>query len=123
MATRVLIIDDDATFRSLARRILESMGLSVMGEAETAEAAVAAAQELQPDVVLVDVGLPDGSGVILAGELSRLPWRPRIVLTSNDPGAVTEAVARSSGAAGFIAKQDLPGDSLRELLIGHALLE
>ena len=118
--TSVLVIDDDATFRKLAVRMLERMGLEIAGEADTIEAAVAAAQALRPEAVLVDVSLPDGNGVTLAGELAAMPWQPRIVLTSNDPDAVTEAAARSAGAAAFLAKQDLPDSALRTLLTGSA---
>jgi CheY-like chemotaxis protein len=120
VTTSVLVIDDDATFRELAVRMLETMGLSVVGEADTVEAATVAARTLRPQAALVDVALPDGNGVTLAVELAALPWRPRIVLTSNDPGAVTQARARSSGAAAFIAKQDLPGSRLGALLTGRA---
>jgi CheY-like chemotaxis protein len=116
VTTSVLVIDDDVTFRKLAVRMLEAMGLSVIGEADTAEAATVAAKRLRPQAALVDVALPDGDGVTLAVELAALPWRPRVVLTSNDPGAVTQARARSSGAAAFIPKQDLPDSPLRALL-------
>ena len=123
MVTSVLVIDDDATFRELAVRMLEGIGLSVVGEADTVAAGAAAARRLRPQAALVDVALPDGSGVNLAGELAALPWGPRIVLTSSDPGAVTEAGARSAGAAAFIAKHDLPGSPLRALLTGRTELE
>lgn len=118
--TTVLLIDDDARFRALAVRILEGMGLAVVGEAATVEAATAAARYLRPQSALVDVALPDGSGVALASEMAALPWRPRIVLTSSDPGAVTEAGARAAGVEAFIAKHDLPGSRLRALLTGEA---
>ena len=121
--TSVLVIDDDATFRALAVRMLEGMGLSVVGEAATVEAATVAARKLRPHAVLVDVELPDGSGFTLAAELAALPWGPRIVLTSTDPGVLTEAGARDAGAAAFIAKQDLPRSRLRELLTGGAQRE
>jgi CheY-like chemotaxis protein len=119
----VLLIDDDATFRALAIRMLEAMGLSVVGQAATVEAATVAARKLRPQAALVDVALPDGSGVTLAAELVALPWGPRIVLTSTDPGVLTEAGARAAGAAAFIAKHDLPRSRLRELLTGGAQLE
>jgi CheY-like chemotaxis protein len=118
VTTSVLVIDDDPAFRELAVRMLETMGLSVVGEADTVQAATAAADKLRPEAALVDVVLPDGDGVTLATELAALPWGPRIVLTSNDAGAVTQALARSSGAAAFIAKEDLPDSRLHALLTG-----
>jgi CheY-like chemotaxis protein len=117
--TSVLVIDDDPTFRELAVRLLAGMGLDVVGEADTVEAATVAARSLRPEAALVDVVLPDGSGVTLAGELAALPWRPRIVLISNDPEAVTAAVAQSAGAAAFVAKHELPGSPLGPLLTGE----
>jgi DNA-binding NarL/FixJ family response regulator len=119
MATTVLVIDDDPAFRALAVRMLVGMGLAVVGEAGTVEAATRAANTLRPQSALVDVGLPDGDGVTLAGMLASLPWRPRIVLTSSDPDATTPADARSVGAASFIAKDDLPESGLRALLTGR----
>jgi DNA-binding NarL/FixJ family response regulator len=103
--------------------MLEGMGLSVVGEADSVESAAVAARSLRPEAALVDVTLPDGSGVSLAGELAALPWRPRVVLTSNDPEAVTEAVARSAGAAAFVAKHELPGSQLGALLTGRSQQE
>ena len=88
MPTSVLVVDDDPEFRALAVRMLAGMGLSVVGEAGTVEAATRAARRLRPQSALVDVGLPDGDGVTLAGALAALPWRPRIVLTSTDPEAI-----------------------------------
>jgi DNA-binding NarL/FixJ family response regulator len=78
----------------------------VVGEADTAEAGASAARDLKPDVMLIDVGLPDGDGIALAHELSALPWGPRIVLTSVDPDAASPDDVERSGAAGFISKYD-----------------
>jgi CheY-like chemotaxis protein len=121
MSTSVLVIDDDATFRNLAREMLERIGCFVIGEAGTMQAGTMAARELRPQAALVDVALPDGSGVALAQELAALPWSLRIVLTSSDPEALTELIARSAGAVAFIAKDDLPGQRLRALLTGGTL--
>jgi CheY-like chemotaxis protein len=121
MSTSVLVIDDDATFRNLAREMLERIGCSVIGEAGTMQAGTMAARELRPQAALVDVALPDGSGVALAQELAALPWSLRIVLTSSDPEALTQLIARSAGALAFIAKDDLPGQRLRALLTGGTL--
>jgi DNA-binding NarL/FixJ family response regulator len=78
----------------------------VVGEADTAEAGASAARDLKPDVMFIDVGLPDGDGIALAHELSALPWGPRIVLTSVDPDAASPDDVERSGAAGFISKYD-----------------
>jgi DNA-binding NarL/FixJ family response regulator len=75
MRLSVLVVDDDPMFRGVARRILSAGGLDVVGEACTAEAATIVALELRPDALLVDVGLPDGDGVVLALQLAALPWR------------------------------------------------
>jgi DNA-binding NarL/FixJ family response regulator len=112
----VLVVDDDPVFRGLARRILTAGGLSVVGEAASVQAAIEAAERLRPDAALVDVGLPDGDGIALAERLAALPWRPRVVLTSSDPDAATPDDVRRVGAAGFVAKDELPNAPLTELL-------
>jgi DNA-binding NarL/FixJ family response regulator len=112
----VLVVDDDPTFRGLARRMLVAAGLRVVGEADTVAAANAAALDLRPDAALVDVGLPDGDGIALACKLAALPWRPRIVLTSTDAGAASPDDVLRCGAGTFVPKADLPGVSLARLL-------
>jgi DNA-binding NarL/FixJ family response regulator len=116
MSGSVLVVDDDPVFRSLARRTLVGDGLVVVGEADSVATAMVAANELRPDAVLVDVGLPDGDGVSLARELTALPWRPRVVLTSTDPDAASPDAVCASGARAFIAKHDLPNAPLARLL-------
>ena len=111
----VLIIDDDPGFRVLARRAIAGTGMSVIGEAGTAHAGVTAARDLKPDVMLVDVGLPDGDGITLAHELTALPWGPRVVLTSVDPDAASPDEVERSGASGFVPKHDLPGRGVKML--------
>jgi DNA-binding NarL/FixJ family response regulator len=118
MRSSVLVVDDDPAFRALAIRVLEAMGLHVVGEASTFAAGAAAAAELRPDAALVDVRLPDGDGFLLAQRLAALPWRPRIVVTSSDPDAAAPGAALRAGAVGFVAKADLPDESLRRMLVG-----
>src|ERR1700750_1893666 len=115
----VLVVDDDPAFRSLARRLLVGSGLGLAGEAATVAAALAAAGSLRPDAILVDVGLPDGDGITLAGQLTALPWRPRVVLTSSDAEAATADDVVKSGAVPFVPKAELPNQPLRELLGGE----
>jgi DNA-binding NarL/FixJ family response regulator len=119
MSLSILLIDDDPAFRRLARRTLARTRLEVVGEAATAAAGASAARDLKPDVMLVDVGLPDGDGMTLARELSRLPWGPRIVLTSVDPDAASPDEVERSGALGFIPKHDLPGRGIELLMDGR----
>ena len=90
----------------------------MVGEADTVATGASAARELKPDIVLLDVGLPDGDGITLARELSALPWQPRIVLTSVDPDAASPDEVERSGASGFVPKHELPGRGLQLLLDG-----
>jgi CheY-like chemotaxis protein len=116
MAGSVLVVDDDPEFRRLAWRLLAASGLTVVGEADSVAAALAAAARFEPSAILLDVELPDGDGVTLARELSALPWRPRIVLTSIDGEITTTEEAQRAGASAFINKADLPGAPLARLL-------
>jgi DNA-binding NarL/FixJ family response regulator len=118
MARAVLVVDDDALFRRLARGVLLAEGLDVVAEAESVATAIAAAHALRPDGALVDIGLPDGDGVSLARALTALPWRLRVVLTSNDPRAASDSDVRASGAGAFIPKDRLPNAPLERLLCG-----
>jgi DNA-binding NarL/FixJ family response regulator len=119
MTRSVLVVDDDPEFRKLAGRLLAASGLTVVGEADSVAAALAAAARLEPAAILVDVELPDGDGVTLARELAALPWRPRVVLTSIDGDITTSADARRAGARAFVAKAELPNARLARLLGGE----
>jgi DNA-binding NarL/FixJ family response regulator len=113
---RVLIVDDHPSFRASARAVLEADGFDVVGEADDGSSAIAAARVLRPDVVLLDVQLPDASGFdiceFLCGEG---PW-PSIVLVSSREASDYQGLLETSHARGFISKADLSGDALRNLL-------
>jgi two-component system nitrate/nitrite response regulator NarL len=115
MGAKVLVVDDDPAFRGLAGRLLVTFGLGLAGEAGTVAAALIVAGSLRPDGILVDVGLPDGDGITLAGELTALPWHPRVVLTSSDAEAATAADVRRAGAQAFVPKDQLPNAALHIL--------
>ena len=116
MATTVLIVDDHPSFRATARLLLEAEGYEVVGEAETGTAAVNKAAELKPDLVVLDVNLPDIDGFEVAGRITKADDAPAVVLVSSrDSRDFGELVARC-GARGFITKADLTGDALRELV-------
>lgn len=108
-----MIVDDHAAFRASARNLLESEGFIVLGEAETGASALDLVDALRPDVVLLDVVLPDGDGLEVA---KRLADRSRVILVSSrDPGDFGVRFRRTP-AAGFISKDDLSGETLDELL-------
>ena len=109
MRPTLLIVDDHAGFRSLARRLLSSGGFEVIGEAADGRAGVAAARELRPDVVLLDIQLPDIDGFEVLARLRDGPAGPAVVLTSTrDRADYGERVDRS-GASGFVPKAELSG--------------
>jgi CheY-like chemotaxis protein len=116
MPSSVIVVDDDPVFRDLARRVLAGHGLVVVAEADSLASALDVVHALRPDAALVDIGLPDGDGLTLAHQLSALPWRPRIVLTSTDPDAASPEDVRRSGADAFVAKHELPNARLVHLL-------
>jgi DNA-binding NarL/FixJ family response regulator len=117
MDRSILIVDDDPAFRELAGRILVDLGLRVTAQAATAAAAIAMATDIRPDAALVDVDLPDGDGIELAGRLAALPWSPRVVLTSVDPDAAAPDDVRRCGAHAFLSKEELANGTLLRLLI------
>jgi DNA-binding NarL/FixJ family response regulator len=117
VVTSVLIVDDERTFRAQAERLLELRGFEVAGQAGDGASAMQLARALRPGAVLLDVNLPDVSGLDVAREISLLPDPPRVLLTSADR-ELTEANARACGAVGFVAKDELPASDLRGLLEG-----
>jgi DNA-binding NarL/FixJ family response regulator len=109
MRPTLLIVDDHAGFRSLARRLLGSGGFEVVGEAADGRAAVAAARELRPDVVLLDIQLPDIDGFEVLARLRDGPAGPAVVLTSTRDRADYGERVDHCGANGFIPKAELSG--------------
>jgi CheY-like chemotaxis protein len=112
MPTRILIVDDDARFRALARALLEASGHAVVGEAADGEHALAAVRRVHPNAVLVDVQLPDSTGFALARRLMDDERGVRIVLTSTDPTLGGAAVVADCGAVAFVAKDELTRSDL-----------
>jgi DNA-binding NarL/FixJ family response regulator len=116
MATSVLIVDDHPSFRASARMLLEAEGLQVVGEAEDGMSALEVVELLHPDVVLLDVQLPDINGFEVAARLTENGRSPAIVLTSSRDIDDLGFLAGRHGVRGFIPKSELSGEALEALL-------
>jgi DNA-binding NarL/FixJ family response regulator len=114
--TTVLIVDDHDVFRDSARALLEAEGFAVVGVAADAAAAVAAVERLRPEVVLLDIQLPDADGFTVAERLAAAPDPPRVVLISSRDAAAYGPRLATAPACGFLAKQELSGASLAALV-------
>ena len=119
MSTTALIVDDHPSFRHFARKLLDSAGYVVVGDAEDGASAIAAVQALHPDVVLLDVLLPDMTGFAVAKKLAALPERPLVVLTSSRSASDLGELVSTEHATGFISKRDLSVAALATL-VGEA---
>lgn len=117
MTRSVLIVDDHPSFRASARAILEADGFAVVGEAADGAAALRAVEELDPDVVLLDIQLPDMTGFDVCDALSGENGdTPKIVLVSSrDPCDYGELIDDSC-ACGFVPKDELSGDAVAAFL-------
>jgi DNA-binding NarL/FixJ family response regulator len=116
MARRVLIVDDHAEFRALARALLERDGFEVVGEAIDGAATLPAVAATRPEVVLLDVQLPDANGFDLAQALCEGEGAPVVVMISTHDAADFGGRLERSGARGFISKSRLSGAALAELV-------
>ena len=115
-ARRVLVVDDHQGFRRCARALLTDAGFEVVGEAETGAAAVSLAGEVEPQLVLLDVQLPDFDGFEVAKRLLAQDPELKIVLVSSRDRMMYGSRIESSGAIGFIPKGDLSRELIEEVL-------
>ena len=115
MGPSILIVDDHAGFRRHARRLLECEGYEVVGEADDCMSGLDAAREIEPELVLVDVYLPDADGFELADRLRGLPVPPLVVMTSSRDGAELAKCVEECGASGFVPKSELSREAIEAL--------
>ena len=116
MPQTVLIVDDHPSFRASARAILEADGFDVIGEAADGASAIQAARELRPAIVLLDVQLPDMDGFAVASTLTANGSSPAVVMVSSRDACDYGGLIAESGARGFIAKAELSGLALADLV-------
>lgn len=112
----VLIVDDHPTFRATARMLLEAEGYDVVGEAPDGTSGIDCVARLHPDLVLLDVNLPDLDGFSVAQRITASADAPAVVLVSSRDPSDFGALVSVSGARGFIAKGELSGAAIAELL-------
>jgi DNA-binding NarL/FixJ family response regulator len=112
----VVIVDDHPSFRAVARMMLETDGFRVVGVEEDGESGVVGALRLEPDVVLLDVELPDIDGFEVAARLRAAGSRAAIVLASSRDRSDFGSLIHESGARGFLTKAELSGDAIRSLV-------
>ncbi len=108
----IFIIDDNAVFRRQARAVLEADGLSVIGEAVDGASGLMAVRALRPDLVLLDVGLPDIDGFDVALRLAADDPTPLIVLTSSRSASEYGPRLSGSPVLGFVSKDELSGEAI-----------
>jgi DNA-binding NarL/FixJ family response regulator len=114
--TTVLIVDDHDRFRASARKLLEAEGFEVVGEAGDGDSALAQSAALRPDLILLDVQLPDIDGFEVATRVTCGASAPAVILTSSREACDFGSLVASSGARGFVPKGELCGATLRALL-------
>lgn len=117
MAVTVLIVDDHPSFRRFARLLLEQAGFSIVGEADDCASGLAEAERLRPEVILLDVLLPDGSGIEVAAALAeRCLGEARVVLTSSHSASDLGVALEEAPVHGFIAKDAFSGEAFAEMV-------
>lgn len=116
MRETVLVIDDHAAFRASARLLLEADGFTVVGEAATGLDGFRQADRLKPQLVVLDVRLPDIDGFEVAARLAELDEPPSVVLVSSRDAVTYGPRLSRSPVRGFVAKSELSGAALRRLL-------
>ena len=118
MARTVVIVDDHDGVRAQARAMLAGAGYEVVRDAPDGASAVRASRELRPDLVLLDVQLPDMTGFEVARRLFEAADPPVVVLISSREASDYGARVGRSGARGFITKADLSIGALEAVLEG-----
>jgi len=116
---RCLIVDDDACFLEAASRLLEHQGIAVVGVASTSAEALRRAEELRPEVILVDINLGAESGFELAEQLHRDGRSAPVILISTHAEQDFADMIAMNPAAGFLSKFALSSDAILDLLGGR----
>jgi DNA-binding NarL/FixJ family response regulator len=112
----VLIVDDHAEFRASASELLQAEGFDVVGVAGDGRGAVELVLRLRPQIVVLDVQLPDRDGFAVAERLAEEAPAPRVVLVSGRDAVAYGRRLAGAPVCGFLAKRDLSGAALAALV-------
>ena len=116
MCRRVLVVDDHPSFRRFATKLLQAGGFDVVGEADDGASALAAARRLRPELVLLDVLLPDMSGFSVVEALAAKPGGPQVVIVSSRSESELGSALRHSSVTGFVPKSELTAAAVAALV-------
>jgi CheY-like chemotaxis protein len=111
---RCLIVDDNASFLQAAKALLEREGVTVVGVASNIADALQCAQELLPDVILVDIALGPESGFDLARRLGRSDGWTVILISTHAEADFADLIDKTP-VAGFVAKSELSANEIRRV--------
>ena len=116
----MILADDAGEFRDWLRSLLEgSSQFAVVGEAQTGSEAVRLSESLKPDLVITDVGMPDGDGLEVVKILREQLPEVQVIVVSANTGKGYERMGKEEGAAGFISKSQLSVEALSQLVRGE----
>jgi DNA-binding NarL/FixJ family response regulator len=116
MRRRILVIDDNAAFRRALGQVLDTHCFVVVATAATGASGVQLAREHEPDLVIVDVQLPDVDGFDVAEQLTQLDPTMEVILTSGLDSSDLGTLVTDSSARGFIPKAELSAQAIDSLL-------
>ena len=117
---RILVADDHTVVREGLRRVLDAPGFEVVGEAASGAQAIAAAEKLTPDVVVLDISMPEGSGLSSIAKIREVSPKSRILMLSVYQGAEYVQQAARNGAHGYVLKDTTPAELRRAIQAVHS---
>ena len=120
-AIRVLIVDDHKlVLKSIETMLGRESDIEVVGKAENGRAAVQLAQDKEPDVIVMDVSMPELDGIRAAGEITALGISTHIIMLSMHHSSALVQQARKNGASGYIVKQQATSELIPAIRAAHA---